>query len=292
MIIVIGEILFDELPQGRRPGGAPFNLAQHLARMGCDVHFVSRVGTDEAGDELLKEVERVGLDPSFIQRDAEHPTGRVTVELDEQGIPTYDIKPDVAFDYIQYDGFEEACLTADLVYFGSLIQRTEHGRSALHQFLTDLPYGIIQFYDMNLRDGCERTEVVLASLEHTDVLKLNEEELESAGKLAGFDETGDALAEKLMETYSIRKIALTYGKDGSALYDARAKYEQEGAALSSDQIEDTVGAGDAFSSVLVRGLAQGRAPDTMLRDAAKLAEYICTISGAVPQDDRIYASLG
>lgn len=292
MIIVIGEILFDELPQGRKPGGAPFNLAQHLARMGCDVRFVSRVGTDEAGDELLKEIQRVGLDPSFIQQDAKHPTGRVIVELDEKGIPAYDIKSDVAFDYIQFDALNKVCLTADLVYFGSLIQRSEHGRTALQQFLSDLPYGIIQFYDMNLRDGCERPEVVLDSLEHTDVLKLNEEELQSAGQLAGFDEQGDALAERLMEAYSIRKMALTCGKDGSVLYENETKFEQAAAALSSDQIEDTVGAGDAFASVLVRGLATGQAPEDMMRDAAKLAEYVCTISGAVPQDDRIYASLG
>jgi fructokinase len=287
MILAIGEILFDELPGGRRPGGAPFNFAQHLHRMGEEVLFVSAVGTDAAGGELMDAVRSSGLDRRLIQRDGAHATGRVEVSLDEHGVPDYTIIEDVAYDHIDFKKLP-ALPKVDLLYFGSLIQRTPDGRKRLQQFLREQPSSVLRFYDVNFRHGCDNPDILIPSLEQTDLLKLNEDELAAAGEMIGSSLQGDALAAQLMEQFGIRQIAMTRGARGSTLYCGAQKFEEPAGAVTKEQIVDTVGAGDAFASVLARCILNETDPQTMLRQATALAEQVCTIAGAVPADDRFY----
>lgn len=287
MILAIGEILFDELPGGRRPGGAPFNFAQHLHRMDEEVLFASAVGNDAAGDELVEAVRSSGLDPRLVQRDETHATGRVEVSLDEHGIPDYTIVEDAAYDHIDFQQLNAPPETT-LLYFGSLIQRTPGGRARLQEFLNKQPASVLRFYDVNFRHGCETPEILIPSLEQTDILKLNEDELAAAGTMIGSLLQGDALAAQLMEQFGIRQIAMTRGARGSMLYCGDQKFEEPAGAVTEEQIVDTVGAGDAFASVLARCILQGTNPQTILRLATILAEQVCTIAGAVPQDNRFY----
>lgn len=291
MILIIGEILFDELPSGRRPGGAPFNVARHLARVGFDARFVSRVGEDADGNDLIDEVAAAHLPPALIQRDAQHSTGRVEVNVDKAGIPSYSILPDAAYDYIHLQELDAECALADVICFGSLIQRTESGRQRLQEFLAQQPYGIQNLYDMNLRAGCREKEIVLPSLEHCSALKINDEELVETGRMIGSSLSGDALVEHLMESFDIRQVALTQGAKGSVLYAEGERFEQPASLVSKEQIVDTVGAGDAFTAVLAMGLNRGWKAETTLTLAGALSERICTITGAVPPDDVFYQEL-
>lgn len=289
MILVLGEILFDELPQGRRPGGAPFNFARHLHRLGRDVRFVSSIGRDPYGVELLQLVLECGLDPDGIQRHDGAQTGRVAVTLDADGIPSYDIVRNAAYDRIDFDSLPT--MEPTMVYFGSLIQRTPAGRNKLQNYLRSLPESTLRLYDVNFRDGCISSDILIPSLEQTDVLKLNDDELPMVGSLMGSDLVGEALIDSLMQTYTIRQIALTRGSNGCALYRDGQQIEEPPGSLTQDQIADTVGAGDSFAAMLAHCVLNGTGPRQTLRLCTQLAEFVCTVNGAVPVDDSIYTTL-
>ncbi|QHI68104.1 PfkB family carbohydrate kinase [Tichowtungia aerotolerans] len=289
MILVLGEILFDELPQGRRPGGAPFNFAQHLHRMGHDVRFVSCIGRDKYGVELLKLVLETGLDSNWLQRHDEALTGRVAITLDPGGVPTYDIVINAAYDFIDFDALPP--MSPEMVSFGSLIQRTKAGRKGLQNYLRSLPKSTQRFYDVNFRDGCTSGEILIPSLQQADILKLNDDELPMVGKLTGSDLSGDVLVEWLMQTYAIEQVALTRGSNGCALYREGTKTEMPSGPLTKEDIVDTVGAGDAFAAMLAHCLVNNADSHTTLQQCTRLAEFVCTVPGAVPDDDSIYKTL-
>jgi len=290
MILVIGELLYDELPDGKRPGGAPFNFARHMHRLGHDVRLVSRIGNDQNGDDLLQAVQQTGLDDQYIQRDPQYATGRVTITLDAHGIPKYHIEDDAAYDHLLLDALPTAS-EGDLIYFGSLVQRTKAGREQLEQFLVRQPENVLRFYDVNFRAGCMQSEILAHSLEQADSVKLNKEELELVAPLTGSHLKGDSLVRQLIDKFKIEQMAITFGKQGSILYTGSEKHTQPAGIISDEQIVDTVGAGDAFSAIIANGILTQTEPLTLLAQATLFAEKICTISGAVPADNTFYLEL-
>jgi fructokinase len=290
MILALGEILFDELPAGRRPGGAPFNFARHLRLLGYPVQFVSAIGgRDSAGVELLRCILNSGLDPNGVQRIPDAASGRVEVQLDPNGVPSYDIICPAAYDFIDFSSLSIS--EPQLVYFGSLIQRTTNGRKRFQEYLHSLPDATPRFYDVNFRPGCVSEEIVFPSLEQTDLLKLNDEELPIIGKLINSTKQGDDLVDQLRDRFEIQQVVLTCGAKGCALYAQHGKTSFPPGPLRKESIVDTVGAGDAFAAMAAHGFLQNSRPAETLEHATKLAEFVCTISGAVPTDNTIYETL-
>jgi fructokinase len=288
MILSIGEILFDIFPSYRRPGGAPFNVAFHLRSLGFDAALASRVGTDELGSEMLAYLRSVGFPADLVQRDDVHPTGQVSVELDRSGNATFSILPDVAYDYLELSkGVEKTLASARLVYFGSLAQRTAHGRGFVRALVAKKPPEALCFYDVNLRPGCETPDIVLTSLEHADIVKMNDDEIGRIKTMHGFAGDEQAFAEYLMATYGLRVLALTRGARGSELY---VSGERVRAAENSDiAVVDTVGAGDGYSAMLIAGLRSGWDAERLIRSCAAFARSICAIEGAIPVYDNFYS---
>jgi fructokinase len=226
----------------------------------------------------------------MIQRVPEHPTGRVEVQLDANGIPDYTIIENTAYDHIDFEAIDTPP-DMELIYFGSLIQRTPASRDRLHRFLQHRAGSACRLYDVNFRKGCEKAEILIPSLEQTDVLKLNEEELAAAGRMIGSSRQGDELAVELMDRFNLQQIAVTRGAQGALLYRAGNKFEAPAGPLQQEQITDTVGAGDAFAAVLAEGLLKDRPPQQILKRAIRLAENICTLAGAVPENTALYREL-
>ena len=174
MVIVVGEILFDQFPTYRRLGGAPFNFAYHLKRFGMPVRFITRVGKDTEGDEILEMLGKYRFHTDDIQIDASHATGRVTIELDAKGVPVFDIQSDVAYDYVV---LPKTLATPgnsgqrNLIYFGSLIQRSPHGFKTVQEFLSTKPPEDKCLYDMNLRPDGYSDTIIFESLKQADILK-------------------------------------------------------------------------------------------------------------------------
>lgn len=291
-IIAIGEVLFDEFPDQRRIGGAPFNVACHLRHFGLPAAFVSRVGADPAGHEIRRRIADAGLDPQDVQEDPTHPTGRVRVTLDAAGRPTFEIVPDVAYDYIAPDARTAALMAAgpDLVCFGTLAQRTADGRRRLQAVLDRCPATTCRLYDMNLRPGGYDPDTVAGCLHRCDLLKLSDEELTVTAGMFALGETPQRQVRNLARRFGIDTVAVTCGADGASLYTADARYQE--AAAPPGEMRDTVGAGDAFTAVLAAGRFWGWPPRDTLAAAVRLAAGICTIDGAVPEDPAFYRNIG
>jgi len=286
MILVLGEVLFDLFPDAIKIGGAPFNFACHLKNLGYEVHLISRIGRDELGQRVLQRLEREGFDPSDMQVDDRKPTGRVEIQLDEAGVPTFDIKADMAYDHMEMTTRLEQLLELrpELIYFGTVAQRTEQGFRFVQSVLDLAPHSRL-FYDVNLRPGCYRPEVVRASTTRCDYLKINEGEWQLLIDMFGCWD-GTSLANKLLEEEGLAWICETRGSEGSRLMNGDGILEAPAPALAD--LVDTVGAGDAFGAVMAMGSLQDWAPQLRLQRAAQFAARICGIEGAVPDRPDIY----
>jgi fructokinase len=288
MILVIGEILFDVFPDYKRLGGAPFNFAYHLKNFGFEVRFISRIGKDAAGKEILDKLEAFRFDRDDIQMDDVHPTGSVTVRLDKKGSPRFDIITDVAYDYIEFIPKQHSKMVreAQMIYFGSLAQRSEAGYKNLQAFISRKDSGALNFYDINLRPGCYNDTLIENSLLKTDIVKLSTEELKELKQLMGFKKDHQAFIQHLLSAYSLDTVSLTKGEMGSELFTAQGHFSSE--SVAGVKVVDAVGAGDAYAAMLAAGILRDWPPEEILLRASMFSSGICEIKGAIPDSASFY----
>ena len=279
-VIGIGEALWDMLPEGKKLGGAPANFAYHACQFGLEGMAVSAIGQDSLGEEIVEALEAHHL-PYHLDR-VEYPTGTVQVTLDQQGVPQYEIKTDVAWDNIPYTK-ELAALAADCkaVCFGSLAQRNAVSRESIGLFLQAVPKDCLKVFDINLRQDFYNREVLEESFHRCDILKINDEELVVISRM--FELPGLSLEEKcrsLIKTYNLQMLILTCGVNGSYVF-----YEGGMSFLDTPKVTvaDTVGAGDSFTGAFVGSLLSGKTVPEAHETAVKVSAYVCTQSGAMPE---------
>jgi fructokinase len=255
-VLALGEILWDLLPDGARLGGALFNFAARVNRLGDRAPMVSRLGRDALGDEALAAVRSLGLDTSLLQRDEVHPTGTVEVCFDEKGIPDYVIVPDVAYDYIEHEAvLDEAVAQADCFCFGTLVQRTEGTRKTLRHLLARAE-DCLRVLDINLRKDCYSRETVEYSLGHADLLKLNDDEVRTLDKLLEVS-CGDpaAFCTEIMARYPLEHCLVTFGEKGALVVSRMGETIYEPGYRVD--VVDTLGSGDAFTAGFVHKSLHG-----------------------------------
>ena len=290
MVIVIGEILIDCFPDYERIGGAPFNFAYHLKKMGWPVRFLSRLGDDRQGHEILATLKKSGFAVEDIQMDRNHPTGTVQVSLDDQGIPQFHITEDVAYDYLDLSSLKDNDSSNwQMIYFGTLAQRTDRGFEEIQKFLNNNSKAVNCFCDINLRPPHFANETLLASLHQATILKLNEDELDLIRQLCDLPNQFDQMTAELLQTYDIDVLALTKGDKGSVVIAQGKTYHVS--RIDVDGLVDTVGAGDAYAAVLAAGYLKGIPMSRSIELASMFAATICTQPGAIPETDSIYQKL-
>jgi len=285
--VVFGEVLFDHFPDGNRVlGGAPFNVAWHLAGFEMGPSFVSAVGDDEAGHAILERMEGWGLQTDGIQTDPDHPTGRVEVLDDEDG-PGFEIPPDQAWDHIDADELRRARTTRPaLVYHGTLALRDEASREALDALLEEHDPPV--FVDMNLRDPWWSPELVERVVRRARWVKLNQEELaELTGRSIADAEACRRVARAFAEEHGVPRLIVTRGAEGALLVSDQRTTVEAAAPEVQDGV-DTVGAGDAFSAVLIMGILSDWDRTVTLGRAVRFAADLCRVQGATTQDLTLY----
>lgn len=290
MILVIGEILIDRFPEYERIGGAPFNFAFHLKQMGWPVRLITRIGDDTPGRRIQQLLEQHAFDLQDVQIDRHHPTGRVDVSLDSQGVPQFDIRCDVAYDHLDLSTLSSSEMSmAKMIYFGSLAQRTPEASDQYRTCLSKKKAGTLGFCDINFRPPHLNEAAIAASLHKADILKLNTEELERIAALYDGPDKSESQLHWLAASFSVPMIALTMGGDGSRIVTTHA--EVTGTPRHGIEIVDTVGAGDGYAAVLASGVLDAWPLATILERATEFAAMICTLPGAVPQDSQRYQNL-
>jgi fructokinase len=280
VIAGFGEILWDLFPSGKQPGGAPANFAYHAGAMGAEAYPVSTVGEDENGREIISLLKQQGISDEYISMDPHYATGSVTVNLDADGVPTYVIHENVAWDHIPFrDQISGLASRLDAVCYGSLAQRAETSRDTLSKFLNCLNPGCLKVFDINLRQHYYSKDIITESLLASDVLKLNDGELTVMADMMMLRGTEKEMLMQLMGKFSLRLIALTKGEKGSILI-SQNEYSCLGAFPV--KIVDTVGAGDAFTAAMTMGLLKNFPLERIHIQANRLAGYVCSQPGAMP----------
>lgn len=290
MVLVLGEILFDIFPDSRQMGGAPFNFAFHLKKLGLPVRFFSRTGDDELGKEIFNFLDKHGFDTNDIQVDMERPTGTVNVSQTQEG-HSFSITTGTAWEALEPSSQLLECLAkSSLIYYGSMIWHAEKGRQTVQTLLKDKPSSTRIFCDINLRSEFYTHQEIKSMLSDIDILKLNSDELAEITKyLYGRPDSSENGAQKLIFDYDISEIILTLGSKGSQWITKSNSYRSDIAATTN--LIDTVGAGDAYAAVCAGSRIAGIPIETAMDLASQFAGNICGIQGALPDSDDIYQDL-
>ncbi len=278
-IIALGELLWDCLPGGREIGGAAGNFVYHALQIGADARLISAVGCDRSGDALVRELDARGV-AHYIQRSARYPTGTVEVTLNARGIPQYDIMGPVAWDDLQSDVTLVSQLRqADVLYFGSLVQRYGPNQRLLAQLMSLLAPRTKILVDINLRAGHYQPATVHFCLRRAHILKLNDEELPLIAAMFGLPRDPIAFYQQLRRQGRLEMLIYTCGERGSLLLRGDERHRHPGVKVKP---VDTVGAGDAFTAIASVMALRGESLASINQAANQAAAYVCTRPGAMP----------
>ena len=250
----MGEALWDMLPEGKKIGGAPANFAYHISQFGIDSRVVSAVGKDTAGERAIGEL--TGQIAERTYRENGLPTGSVEVEVNEKGIPCYNIREDVAWDHIPFTPqTAELARQTQAICFGSLAQRHPASRSTIHRFLDTMPDGDGQYkiFDINLRQGFYTQGDYLHQSAKCNILKINDEELDIVTRLFALPGMGqEERCRTLLKRYTLKALILTCGARGSFVFTPEETSYRDTPKV---EVADTVGAGDSFTAAFTAAIA-------------------------------------
>ena len=277
----MGEALWDVLPEGKKIGGAPANFAYHVSQFGLQSCVVSAIGDDKLGAEIIENFDAKGL--RHLIETVPYPTGTVQVEIDQAGVPMYDIKENVAWDNIPYTArLENLAAITNAVCFGSLAQRSVVSRNTINRFLDAMPQNndSLVVFDVNLRQGFYTKEILCNSMKRCNILKINDEELVTVSRLFGYP--GIDLQDKcwiLLGKYNLKMLILTCGINGSYVFTPGNVSFQPTPKVT---VADTVGAGDSFTAAFISCILKGKSVEEAHRKAVETSAYVCTCQGAMP----------
>ena len=281
IVVGMGEALWDVLPEGKKIGGAPANFAYHVSQFGLPSCVVSAIGDDALGKEIIENFTSKGLDQLIAE--VPYPTGTVQVEIDQTGIPLYDIKENVAWDNIPYtEHLDALAKSTKAVCFGSLAQRNVVSRETINHFLDTMPKDddSLIVFDVNLRQGFYNKEILCKSMQNCNILKINEEELITVSRMFGYP--GIDLQDKcwiLLGKYNLKMLILTCGINGSYVFTPGNVSFQPTPKV---EVTDTVGAGDSFTAAFIASILKGKSVTEAHTIAVKTSAFVCTQKGAMP----------
>jgi fructokinase len=283
-VVGLGELLWDMFPQGKQLGGAPANFAYMTALLGDRGIVASRIGDDRLGQEAIWTLKSSGLDTSQIQVDPAHATGTVQVKVDLKGQPDYTINEDVAWDHLAWTPeWEKLAKSADAVCFGSLAQRSEVSRLTIRKFLQAVGADVARIFDVNLRQAFFTAEILRVALLHTNIMKVNHEELPRIIEMFGENFQGENEAACwLAAEFGIKLVCVTRGHRGSLLVCGEKVDEHAGFTV---KVADTVGAGDAFTAALIHHWLRKTPLEEMNLAANRMGAWVASQEGAMPTAD-------
>ncbi len=279
IIVGLGEILWDVFPERKILGGAPANFAYHVSQLGLEGYALSAIGDDELGQEIIHSLEEKQL--NHLIATVPYPTGTVQVTLDEKGIPKYEICENVAWDNIPFTSeTENLAHHTKAVCFGSLAQRSRISRETINQFLDDVPDNALKIFDINLRQHFYSLEVIEESLNRSNILKINDDEVLIMSKLLHWETKNELeVCTLLLKNYHLNMLVLTKGTNGSyVITPDQTSFKP----TPTVKVADTVGAGDSFTAGFVCGLLSGKSISDAHQLAVDVSAYVCTQHGAMP----------
>lgn len=279
IVVGLGEILWDVFPERKVLGGAPANFAYHASQFGFNGYAVSAIGDDLLGKEILTSLEEKGL--NYLLEKTDYPTGTVQVTLNKAGVPQYEICENVAWDNIPFTPrTENLAKNTQTVCFGSLAQRNSVSRETIRKFINAMPEDSLKIFDINLRLNFYSKEIIHESLEMSNMMKINDEEVIKVANLYGWKGDEQEICGRLLEDYKLDILVLTKGTDGSFVFTPRQTSYQPTPKV---HVADTVGAGDSFTAAFVAAYLHGERIEDAHQLAVEVSAYVCLQHGAMPK---------
>lgn len=275
--VCFGEVLWDILPTEALPGGAPMNVAYHLNQLGIETQMISRVGNDENGKGLLAFMKQHSIPTNLVQLDDHQPTGTVLATYGANHEMQYEIVKPVAYDFIDVtpEAFSAVSKASHFI-FGSLAARTGHSRKTLAQLLN---LAEVKVFDINLRAPHYDQKMLEQLIQQTDILKLNEHELELVSDWHADISKFDDKVRLISDRYQISKVIVTKGSNGASYFDGEKFYHHPGFRV---EVADTIGSGDSFLAGFLSKLISGAAPEACIEFACRIGAFVATQKGGCP----------
>ena len=275
-VVSFGEILWDKLPSGKEPGGAPLNFVYRLNSFQNSLSIVSKVGDDLLGKELIEFLKKNKLDTEHIQISKIHKTGEVNVSIDKKGIADYNILNPVAWDDINYNTkIEKLVNNCSIFVFGSLINRNETSRDTLKELLKIAPF---KLFDVNLRSPYYNLNLIKELMSSSDFIKFNLEEITEISSIYNKKKISlESMIKTISKETKTNKICVTMGEKGACYYTNNSFYFQDGFKI---KVLDTIGAGDSFLATLIEGILNNTKPQEVLKKACAVAAIVASKKGA------------
>jgi len=286
-ICCFGEVLWDMLPSGKLPGGAPMNVATHLQNLGIPAKMISRIGKDELGAEIKAFLESKNCTTEWIQEDETLTTGWVKVQLSEKNEATYTIVHPVAWDFIQTnEATQQLVNQASALVFGTLASRDDTSYQTLLSILKNLPQEthVLKVFDINLRPPHYSQGLIEEFLQYADIVKLNEDELKIVAKWYEIEGDEENQLREISQKFNLNTLIVTKGGDGAILLrlenDGKKHFYQQ--AGYKVVVADTIGSGDSFLAGFLKNILNGKSSEYALNFACAIGAVVASHSGANP----------
>jgi len=276
-VVCFGEVLWDILPSGALPGGAPMNVAYHLKKLGTAPALITKIGLDDYGEKLVDMLSQSSVSTEYVDVDFDHPTGLVYANMNDHHEVVYDIVYPSAWDFIEWKKeYADLAQQAEYFVYGSLTSRNKTSRDTLNQLLETAQTKVL---DINLRPPHFHRSQVEYLLQKADILKMNIAELELiTGWFSHFQRTEDRM-KRMQDQFAIKTLIVTMGGEGALVNDKGTLYRHPGYNVA---VADTIGSGDSFLAGFLNQLLQGASVEKALAFASGIGAFIATQSGACP----------
>lgn len=273
-----GEILWDVLPDGPQPGGAPLNVAYHLNKMGLATSIISKIGNDSNGERLVNLMDRWGINLQFLQVDTVYPTSEVLARMNGNEVG-YEIVFPVAWDFIAGNSKIQSVINpSTYLVYGSLASRNDASRDTL---LSLLETDAIKVFDINLRPPFISQDLLKILFDQADIVKLNQSELELVQIIFNGPLSTEANQVKfIQQRFNVSEVIITKGEFGASYYTRDKAYHLWGNEV---KVTDTIGSGDSFLAAFIANHSLKAQPEIILKNAIAMGAFIATKKGGCPE---------
>ena len=275
-ILSFGEIIWDVYENEKFIGGAPLNLAAHCSKQGAESFMLSSVGNDDLGKNALEIVKSFNVKTDFVSINKEKETSKCIVTLNENGVPSYNVLTDVAYDYIK-EPDNIKIFEFDVFCFGTLALRSKENLETVKSIIKN---GNIKkiYCDINIRPPFFSDNVILFALENSNILKISDEEMHFVTEACALKELED-IAEKYK---NLEFILLTQGEKGATVYDCKNKkaYTENAPKV---EVKSTVGAGDSFGATFICEYFKTNDIKKSLKKATEISAFVVSKKEAIPE---------